>query len=237
MKISVVIPAYNEEKLIGQCLQSLLNQTVPPDEIIVVDNNSTDRMRQIVRRFPVRVIGEAKKGITPARNAGFNAARGDIIARTDADTIVPRDWVEKVKKHFEEESIDALGGPIGYYDFEMGGAILWMHTMYMHAIKKLQNGGEMMYGANMALTKKMWERIRNNVNLDDGLVHEDLDISMHINDAGGRILRDDSLVIWCSSRRLRKQPLSLLGEYPIRFLRTCMTNRQILRNMRFVVPS
>src|ERR1035437_9820650 len=90
MKVSVVIPAYNEEKYIGACLDSLMDQKEKPDEIIVVNNNSTDNTAKIVKKYPVRLINEEQQGMIPARNRGFNEAKFEIIARTDADTILPR---------------------------------------------------------------------------------------------------------------------------------------------------
>jgi len=117
MKISVVIPAYNEEKHISLCLQSLMEQEVKPDEIIVVDNNSKDDTAKIAEAFFVRVVKESEQGIIPTRNRGFNEAKYDIIARTDADTTLPKDWIKRIKNHFEKNDIDALSGLIYYYDF------------------------------------------------------------------------------------------------------------------------
>ncbi len=99
--ISVVIPAYNEERLIGKCLDAFASQRTRHDfEIIVVDNHSTDRTADIVRsyasRLPVRVVWEPRKGRGRARATGCAAARGDIIASTDADAIVPSDWIERI---------------------------------------------------------------------------------------------------------------------------------------------
>lgn len=103
--ISVVIPAYNEERLIGSCLDAFVRQrTRRIFEIIVVDNASTDRTAQIARsyttRLPVRVINEPRKGRGQARRTGFDHASGDIIASTDADTIVPEDWIETIGQVF-----------------------------------------------------------------------------------------------------------------------------------------
>ncbi len=104
--ISVVIPAYNEERLIGQCLDAFVRQrTHHAFEVIVVDNASTDRTTQIARsyapRVPVRVIRESRKGRGQARKTGFENAQGNIIASTDADTIVPMNWIETIAKTFE----------------------------------------------------------------------------------------------------------------------------------------
>jgi len=119
MKVSVVIPVYNEEKYIERCLESLQNQQEKADEIIIVNNNSTDKTYDLAKKYPVTIIREPIQGITFARNRGFNTARGDIIARSDADTIIPSDWIKKIKANFQKNKIDALGGTCIFYDFPL----------------------------------------------------------------------------------------------------------------------
>lgn len=113
--VSVLIPAYNEEKSIENCLSSLLNLDFPKDqlEIILINNNSKDKTKEIVqKKFPtVRIVDEEKQGVVFARIAGVNAAKGKIIAFTDADTIVPRDWLTKIMKEYDNPKVVAVGGP------------------------------------------------------------------------------------------------------------------------------
>ena len=116
MTISIIIPAHNEERYISLCLESIMAQTVLPDEIIVVDNNCDDCTVDIASRYPVKVVHEKRRGIIVARNAGFNAAGSEIIARTDADTILAPDWISRVKERFASAQIDALVGVAGLYD-------------------------------------------------------------------------------------------------------------------------
>lgn len=98
-EISVVIPAYNEEATILQTLSSLsANTTHRSVEIIVVNNNSTDRTAELATAAGARCILETTQGITPARNAGLAAARGKYILNADADTIYPPDWIEEMVK-------------------------------------------------------------------------------------------------------------------------------------------
>ena len=97
MKISIIIPAYNEETYIRECLKHVLDQIEPADEIIVVNNNSSDKTVEIIKEFPVTLVNETQQGMIPARNRGFNEATGDILIKTDADTQVPTDWVKKIK--------------------------------------------------------------------------------------------------------------------------------------------
>lgn len=108
MKISLVVPAHNEEKLLGKCLTAALAQKLPFHEIIVVDNASTDGTADVMwswmatQRYPqLRFWHELRKGLPYARQKGFEAATGDIIAYCDADTEIPPDWNWWVDTHFE----------------------------------------------------------------------------------------------------------------------------------------
>jgi peptidoglycan/xylan/chitin deacetylase (PgdA/CDA1 family) len=117
MRLSVVIPAYNEGHAIRRCLDSLAGQkTSYPFEVIVVDNNSTDETGQIAAGYPfVRVVHESRQGVAPARQAGVNAADGEVIAQTDADTEAPSDWLERIGRAFEEDSALVLvTGPFSF---------------------------------------------------------------------------------------------------------------------------
>jgi glycosyltransferase involved in cell wall biosynthesis len=102
MTISVVIPTYNEEKNIKHCLESLRRQNFSDDdfEIIVVDGNSRDRTREIAEPLADHVIIQTSKKVGGARNDGFALARGDIVATTDADCIIPEDWLSVIHDSF-----------------------------------------------------------------------------------------------------------------------------------------
>ena len=110
-KVSVVVPAYNEENTIASCLDCLQKQTRLPDEIIVVDNNSTDNTTDIVSKYSdVTLVCEPKQGRGAARKKGFEVATGDIILSTDADACVPSNWIELFEKDLTEKSIVAITG-------------------------------------------------------------------------------------------------------------------------------
>lgn len=223
MKISLVIPAYNEEEYIGRCLGSVLSQEVMPDEIIVVDNNSTDRTAEIVSRFPVRLIRESKQGIAHARNAGFDAATGHVIARTDADTILPSDWIARIGALFAAGDIDAFTGPAAPYDLPLMQSSKPVEA-YLLVAKFIQKGVPTMIGFNMAVTATMWKNVRESLCNDDKKVHEDVDLALKIHKAGGRISYAKPIMVFTSARRLKKKPGSFLVEYPVRFVKTCVEN-------------
>lgn len=112
--ISVVVPTYNEEQNIERCLRSLADQTVPREtyEIIVVDGNSKDRTRELAKPLADKVFIQTSKRVGGARNDGAMAAKGDIIATTDADCILPRDWIERIERNFAERQIVQFYGTV-----------------------------------------------------------------------------------------------------------------------------
>lgn len=119
MKLSVVIPAYNEEKYIGASLEELITHAGKDIfEIIVVDNASTDQTAAIAKKYKgVKVVAEKRKGLTRARQAGLMAAKGDLVAYIDADTRVKPGWFHKVIKEFEKNKrLVCLSAPYSMYD-------------------------------------------------------------------------------------------------------------------------
>ncbi|MDO8497756.1 MAG: glycosyltransferase [bacterium] len=227
MKISVVIPVYNEEKHIGACLQSLQKQTTPPDEIIVVNNNSTDASVAIAQKYGVKIVNEKQQGIIYARNRGFDEAQGDIIARTDSDALLPQNWIEKIKSHFQNYAVDAVGGPIVYYDLPFNTPL--PAKIFLHLLKHIQKGEPALLGPNMTIKKEMWNKIKNDVCLKDSQVHEDIDLSIHIRRAGGKIISDDTLIVHTTARRIKQHPLSFFIEYPRRLINTFRIHKNVER--------
>ena len=120
--ITVIIPALNEEALIGACLEALARQTTVPDEILVVDNGSTDNTVQVVQEFiklhprlNTRLIHEARKGCTEARETGWRAASGNVIVHVDADETFPVGWLQRIRRILNEyPDLAAFGGTVRF---------------------------------------------------------------------------------------------------------------------------
>jgi len=146
MQATVVIPALNEEKFIGDCLRSLRAQTRPPAEIIVVDNGSTDRTVEIAEELSARVIVIPDVGIVALRQAGAEAAKNPIIVSTDADTTFPTFWLEKLLRHFSDPNVVAVGGPI---KSSVPGPI---EELYASGLSASASAG-LFSGANMAFRR------------------------------------------------------------------------------------
>jgi len=221
MKVSLIIPTYNEEKYIAGCLDSIEKQKIKPDEVLVIDNNCTDSTLSIVKKYSfVQIVQETKQGMIAARNAGFDAARYEVIARCDADTRLSSSWIERIHRNFTRYKIDALTGPYFYYDAPIKTSLI--ARAYLDMMKPLHRGKETLMGPNMIITKEIWSKVKNTVCLKDKLVHEDIDLAYHIHEVGGIIKRDDRLIVHTSSRRIKKNPHSFFGEYPIRFMKTLL---------------
>lgn len=232
MKISVVIPAYNEENYLTACLKSVVAQSEPADEIILVNNNSTDRTAEIAASFPeVTVIIEKKQGITPTRNKGFDTAKGDLILRTDADTTVPKNWIKKIKKRFKEDpELLALSGPARFHDIPKAvQAKNWPTVIALNATFRQTFHHDCMFGPNLALRKSVWEQVRDDICMDDKIVHEDVDLALHIARIG-KVFFDEKLVVTSSARRWKK--LLPYLEYPYRYIRTIQHHKQSLRGLK-----
>ena len=115
--VSIVVPFRDEQEHIEESIVALVSQEFPPDrcEIIFVDNNSTDRSAEIVKRYPrVKLVSESRPGDFAARNCGISEAVGEIIAFTDSDTAPATDWVKKIVEIMRNPSIGVLVGNLQY---------------------------------------------------------------------------------------------------------------------------
>jgi len=110
--ISVIIPAYNAAETLGGCLAALLDQSTPRGEyeVIVVDDGSTDRTREVAKKYDVHLLSQPNQGPGAARNLGVNQARGEIILFTDADCVPTKEWIEEMIKPFAEPGVVAVKG-------------------------------------------------------------------------------------------------------------------------------
>lgn len=113
MKLSVIIPCKNEEETLPRLLSSLLNQTVQPDEIIVVDSHSTDETVRIAKEFSnklnLKIVTAKQKGISPARNEGAAVANGDLFLFPDADVTLPPTFIATFLRERERRGLTAGG--------------------------------------------------------------------------------------------------------------------------------
>ncbi len=164
---SVIVCAHNESRYLPACLHSLLAQTRLPDEILVVNNASTDATRAVAERVPgVRVLDEPKKGLVIARETGRRHARGDILVYIDADCRAPLLWLARVVRRFERDpDLLALSAPYRFYDWDWWGRLLIrgydviLAPVTQVLVRHLLRLGTVFYGGNFAVRRGALTRI------------------------------------------------------------------------------
>lgn len=207
LSISIVIPAYNEEHHLRLCLDSIAKQTVAPDEVIVVDNNSTDKTVEVAKSYPfVTVISEQKQGVLNVRNTGFDSVKSDIIGRIDADNQMIPTWVEHVKRLFEDESLAAVTGPMYFYDMPLQEDNYWAEHLFKSSLYKYDKNFPFLLGGNMAIRKSAWDEVKDQT-CSLKTIHEDMDLAVHLHRQGKNLLYDSGLRVGGSARRFDDNPL------------------------------
>jgi glycosyltransferase involved in cell wall biosynthesis len=235
MRLSFVIPAYNEEKYLAGCLESILDQTrgLPEGlvEIIVVNNASTDATKQVALRYPgVRVVDEQRKGLTYARQAGFTASSGSLLANVDSDCRLTPGWLATVLATFDAEpELAALSGPLVYYDLTSRQRVLvrifYMTAFVTYVINRwVLRVGSMVQGGNFVLNRSALEAV-GGFNTDISFYGEDTDIARRLNSVG-KVRFTFDLKIFSSARRLKHEGiLTIAARYSINYLWTTFLKR------------
>ncbi len=242
MLLSFVVPAYNEEAYLGACLESILDQTRGLEhltEIIVVNNASTDRTREIALSYQrVRLVDELRKGLPYARQAGFLASTGSLIANVDADSRLTPGWVQNVLDTFREyeakhSPLVSLSGPLVYYDLTPRQRRL-VHVFYMMAWltyatnKYILRVGSMVQGGNFVLSRAALEAI-GGYDTSITFYGEDTDIARRLH-AVGKVLFTFDLKMLSSARRLKHEGMVTIAfRYGLNYFWTTFFKRPFTR--------
>jgi glycosyltransferase involved in cell wall biosynthesis len=165
--ISVIVCAHNEEKVLAACLCSLLAQSRIPDEILLINNASSDGTGRVARAIPgVRVIDEPRKGLVVARERGRREAKGDLLVYVDADCRAPLTWLERIERRFvRDDDLIALSGNYRFYDWDWWGRTLLRAYDFTlgpatHVlVKYILRIGVVFYGGNFAVRRAALEQI------------------------------------------------------------------------------
>ena len=225
--VSFVVPAYNEEALIAKCLESIkaeISRTECASEIIVVDNNSTDSTRSIALSIAgVVVVSEPVKGLVQARRAGHLAAKGNLIANIDADTMLPEGWLRTALAEFERiPNLVALSGPYVYYDLSKSSR-LFVAAFYRVAfafyvlIRFVIRAGSMMQGGNFIVSTEGLNKA-GGYNSAFSFYGEDTDLARRLSKVGV-VKFSFRLRALSSGRRFASEGLVKVGwRYSVNFL-------------------
>jgi len=222
--ISIIIPTYNEEKNIERCLKSLKNQTIPRNEfeVIIVDGQSKDRTVEVAKRYADKVIQQKSKGVGGARNDGVKVSKGEIIATTDADCVLFKNWIERIQKNFKDEEIVGLYGlqepidiaeklkkilkdnPNSMIKFRIKIEELKFRILF--ALEKIRLklgeifGVDLICGANFAFDRKSFEKVGG---FSDLPILDDFEIGVRLKSLG-KVVLDINMRVGYSVRRIEK---------------------------------
>lgn len=224
--LSFVIPAYNEEALIGACLESVLaeiKRSGVDAEVVVVNNASRDRTGEIARGFAgVKVVDEPKKGLVNARHAGFENSTGELVANIDSDTIVPEGWLTTVVEAFATDpKLVCISGPYVYYDMSPWNRFLiqlfygltWLIYVVNHYILRV---GSVVQGGNFVFTRTAWLKA-GGFDTTIAFFGEDTDVAVRLSRVG-KVKFTFALPMKTSGRRLEKEGVfRTAGRYTLNF--------------------
>ena len=199
------MPVYNEKDNIEDTLRALFNSSEQPSEVIVVDGGSNDGTQEIIRtKFPtLNLMNNPRRTAASGRNVVNKNTKADIIAFTDGDCIVDKDWIKNIRLSFENNEIDGVGGkvlnaqPINHYE-EYWGKLAWTLIMnfpdspYMVREQKLNDA---FVTANCAYKRKVLVQIKgfNNWFANNA---EDVDLCWRALKAGAKLMYDPSVIIY-----------------------------------------
>jgi glycosyltransferase involved in cell wall biosynthesis len=219
IRISFVVPAYNEEALLPSCLgaiRSEIERSGVPAEVIVVNNASTDRTPDVATAVPgVVLVHEPKKGLVQARKAGFEASSGELVANIDADTLLPPGWIDRVLAEFARDpALVTVSGPFDYYDVPLriraAARLFYIVGFGTYSFNRyVLRVGSMVQGGNFVLKRDALIRAGG---FDPAFTFygEDTDIARRMNQVG-RVKFTWALMAKSSGRRLRGDGLIMTG--------------------------
>ena len=231
LTLSIVIPAYNEERYLKDCLDSIAEQAEMPDEVFVVDNNSTDKTAEIAGSYRfVTLLNEPNQHQSFAQATGFNASTSDILGRLDADSILQPDWVTKVKEHFASQpGLTAITGSTAPYDVSISSVGTKVFRFYIDFASRLA-GTRMLWGADCAIRRRDWLKVKNEV-MQRGDIWEDYDLSFCLAPYGRLEIVNDIDV--ASSFRAVHKSLITQTRYQLRAVRTFYFHRGFTKTALF----
>lgn len=181
--ISVVIPVKDDADELRRCLRALHLQTRAADEVVVVDNGSSDASARVAQDAGARVIRCERPGIPAASSAGYDAATGDLILRLDADCIPAQTWVETMAAGFAgRPDVSVFTGGARFVDGPLA-LRTWLAAVYLgaYAAVTVPTLGHLpLFGSNLAFRRAAWQSIRTHVHRQDAELHDDLDLAFHL---------------------------------------------------------
>jgi len=219
--VSIIVPVLNGEATIESLLKSLLEIDYPKKktEIVVVDGNSTDKTRDIVAKYPVKLLVEKREGTNVARNTGIKHTNSEIVAFTDSDCVVSKNWIKKIVENFRDPEIGCVGGDVkGFSDAFFSK---YADNSLFPIIRTFKKRKELHFaspfsgcpvGCNMAFRRKVLEEVDG---FDESIRHsfEEDEIIERICRTGYKLILNPEALVWHKHRSNLKGVLKQSFKY------------------------
>lgn len=222
--VSIIIPVRNAGKIIGQCLESLNNINYPRDkyEIIISDSESTDNTPEIVKKYGAVLVSTQKRSVVAGRNEGFKIARGEIVAFSDADCVMDKDWIKNSLKYFADPKIGAVGGPnitpnndkpfARAVGFVFNQPLFCAGSVYGRILNKAKEV-QSIPGCNVIYRREVLDKV---MPMDETLLEaEDYVTNQKIRQLGYRLIYTPDTVVWHYRRPSPKKFFKQMYRYAI----------------------
>jgi cellulose synthase/poly-beta-1,6-N-acetylglucosamine synthase-like glycosyltransferase len=206
--VTVVVPVWNGEETIQQLLESLqkLDYDRNKVDVIVVDGNSVDKTQEIVKKYPVKLIIENRRGLNRARNTGIKCGNGEIIAFTDSDCIVPKNWITKIVENFKDPKVSCVGGSAKALDSDFvsqyaDNSIVRLMPCFTkrEELEKVKPFFRHPAGCNMAYRRRVTEEVGYfDENIQYGF--DEVEFADRVCSAGYKMVLDPEVFVWHKHR-------------------------------------
>lgn len=219
--VTVVVPVRNRELTIQPLLDSLqkLDYDRNKVEVIVVDGNSTDKTQEIVKKYPVKLVVEKRKGLNLARNTGIKCSKGEIVAFTDSDCIVPPNWITKIVENFKDPKVSCVGGSAKALDCDFvsqyaDNSIVRLMPFFTkrEELEKVKPFFRHPAGCNMAFRRKVAEEVGY---FDENIRYgfDEVEFADRVCRAGYKMVLDPDVLVWHKHRSTLREFLKQNFQY------------------------
>jgi len=219
--VTVIVPVRNGEQTIQLLLESLqkLDYNRNKVEVIVVDGDSTDKTREIVKEYPVKLVVEKRNGLNVARNTGIKCSNGEIIAFTDSDCIVPPNWITKIVENFKDNKVSCVGGSAKALDSDSvsqyaDNSLVRLMPFFTkrEELEKVKPFFRHPAGCNMAFRRKVAEEVGYfDENIQYGF--DEVEFADRVCRAGYKMVLDPQVSVWHKHRSTFRELLKQNFQY------------------------
>ncbi|MBI2041604.1 MAG: glycosyltransferase [Candidatus Nealsonbacteria bacterium] len=242
--VSIIIPTRNVGKFISKCLESLNNLDYPKDkyEVIIADSESTDETPSIARKYGAILVSTAKRSVCAGRNEGFKIAKGEIIAFSDADCVMDKNWIKNSIKYFEDSVVGGVGGPnlspaddtsfAKAVSFVLDQPLFLAGSVYGRVLKNIKEV-KSLPGCNIILRRETLDKV---MPIDETILGgEDFFMNQKIRQLGYRLLYTPDTFVWHYHRAAPKKFFKQIYRYGISRLIIGKKDRRMINPMHIIV--